>query len=326
MSEQGAQLLNKIGRAFNKRMQTDREFLRLAGKIPKSSDYALAGDYAVRAGELLSGSIVENVQNLPSIPRELAEEILPPLLEYDHQLAAEAAKIVQTNMNAEAGLGIESLTADLDTNRISGLVEKVSSYDNTADALWVLREPVVNYSQAVTDQTMRKNAEESARLGVRRYINREPEAPATKHRKGRNGKRGAEYSVPCEWCSGLAGRYEYKGNGSNIPKAVYQRHLGCRCRLTFENGKERQNVWDHAQKWNADDAEGQRKAMEQVQRQREADQQRRAQEAATRADEVQWLMDKTGMSAKSAAIWRNMRLNAIRNAGGIRQYWEQGGL
>lgn len=323
MSEQGERLLNKIGRAFNKRMKTDREFIRLAGKIPKSSDYALAGEYAVKTGELLSASIIENVQSLPNIPRELAEEVLPPLLEYDYSITAEAAKTVQDNLNAEAGLGIESLTAGLNVNRISGLVEKVSSYEETAGALWVLREPVVNYSQAVVTDTLKENAKESARLGIRRYIKREAEATETKRRKSRGGKRGSEYVIPCEFCARLEGTYEYKGNGSNIPAEVYQQHLGCRCRLTYINGNERQNVWDHAQKWNADDVDGQRKAYEQVQRQRAYDQERKAKEAATRAAEVEWLMDKTGMSAKQASIWRNMRIDAIRRAGGIEKYWQQ---
>ena len=323
MSEQGERLLNKIGRAFNKRMKTDREFIRLAGKIPKSSDYALAGEYAVRTGELLSASIVENVQDLPNIPEELAEEVLPPLLEYDYSLTAEAAKKVQDNLNAEAGLGIESLTAGLNVNRISGLVEKVSSYETTDEALWVLREPVVNYSQAVVTDTLEQNAKESARLGIERYIVRRAEAYERKQRRHKAGKRASYYTIPCEWCAGLAGRYVYKGNGSNIPDEVYQHHLGCRCSLTYENGNERQNVWDHAQKWTADDVDGQRKAYEQAQRQRAYDQERKAKEAATRAAEVEWLMDKTGMNAKNASIWRNMRIDAIRRAGGIEKYWEQ---
>lgn len=326
MSETGERLLNKIGRAFNKRMESDREFIRLAGKIPKSGDYAVAGEYAVRTGELLSDSIVENVRSLPNMSRELAEEVLPPLLEYDYSITAEAAKTVQTNLNTEAGLGIEALAADLNVNRITGLVEKVSSYENMAAALWVLQEPVVNYSQAVVTDSLKRNAEESARLGIERYIVRKAEAYERKQRRHKAGKRASYYTVPCKWCAGLAGRYVYKGNGSNIPREVYQQHLGCRCSLTYENGNERQNVWDHAQKWTADDADRQRKAYEQVQRQRAYDQQRKAQEAATRASEVEFLVEKTGMSAKQASIWRNMRINAIRKAGGLQNYLAQGGL
>lgn len=262
MSETGERLLDRIGKSFNKRLRTDRKLLQLAGKIPKSADYITAGDYAVRTGELLSESIVENVEDLPNISRELAAEVLTPLLTYDHELVAEATQTIQENLNAEIGLGIEALTADLDTNRISGLIDKVSSYDNTADALWVMKEPVINYSQAVTDQTLRKNAELSAKIGVERYIVRQTERFERKQRKaGKGRKKGTYYTVPCEWCSAQAGRYVYKGNGSNIPKSVYQRHVGCRCTLTFENGKNRQNVWNHPETWTAEDAEETKKAV-----------------------------------------------------------------
>lgn len=321
MSETGARLLAEIGGAFNKRMKTDREFLRLAGKIPKSADYGTAGDYAVRAGELLSQSIIEHVEDLPTIPRELAEELLPPLLSYDHDLVAEAARIVQENMNAEADLNIEALTAGLDTNRIDGLVDKVSSYEDTADSLWVLREPVVNYSQAVTDQTLKKNAEVSAKLGVERYIVRTAEAAGIKYRKATKGhKRGTAYSVPCEWCSGLAGRYVYKGSGGNIPRSVYQRHSGCRCTLTFENGNERQNVWDHSQKWSADDAEGQKRAVQRAEAQRRAETQTKVENAEKRARDVQNIMEREGWDAKTAAIWRNKNVDAINQAGSAENY------
>jgi hypothetical protein len=288
MSEAGERLLAEIGRAFNKRMKTDRKLLQLAGKIPKSADYITAGDYAVRTGELLSKSIIENVENLPTISRELAGEILPPLLEYDYQLAAEAARKVQENLNSEAGLGVEAVVADLDTNRINGLVDKVSSYENTADSLWVLQEPLINYSQAVTDQTLRKNAEVSAKMGVERYIIRTTESRETKTRKPRKGrKKGAPYVVPCEWCSAQAGRYEYRGNGSNIPHSVYQRHSGCRCKLTFVNGKNRQNVWGHSETWTEEDADQTKKAartrMTKAEKQA-AEQRRQIAEARLRGD------------------------------------------
>ena len=327
MSETGERLVATIGRTFNKRMKTDREFLRLAGKIPKSADYVTAGDYAVRTGELLSESIVEHVRDLPNMPRELAEEILPPVLEYDYSLTAEAVKTVQNNMNAEAGLGIGAVVAPLNVDRITGLVTAVSKYPTMDEALWILQEPIVNFTQSVVDDSLKKNAEESAKMGIRRYVVRKAESYEKKARKKEPGrKRPHYYVVPCEWCAKLAKRYEYKGNGQNVPPDVFRRHEGCRCTLTFENGKERQNVWDHAQKWSADDADGQRKAVEQVKAQREAEIKRKAEDAKTRAAEVEFIMERTGRNAKQAAIWRNMRLAQIREVGGIENYFAQGGM
>ena len=51
----------------------------------------------------------------------------------------------------------------------------------------------------------------------------------------------------CDWCADLDGVYDYK----DAPKEVYARHEFCRCVVTFENGRERQNVWTK-ERWTAD--------------------------------------------------------------------------
>ena len=43
----------------------------------------------------------------------------------------------------------------------------------------------------------------------------------------------------CPWCSDIAGRYEY----GEEPEKIYQRHDNCGCSVTFENGRQRQDVW-----------------------------------------------------------------------------------
>lgn len=52
----------------------------------------------------------------------------------------------------------------------------------------------------------------------------------------------------CEWCSKLAGEYEYP----EVPDEVYQRHERCRCTVDYDpgNGK-RQNV--HTKQWKTAD-------------------------------------------------------------------------
>ena len=55
---------------------------------------------------------------------------------------------------------------------------------------------------------------------------------------------------PCKWCTNLAGRYEY----GQEPDDVYRRHDNCGCTVTYENGRERQNVWTK-KKWTVPDKE-----------------------------------------------------------------------
>lgn len=43
----------------------------------------------------------------------------------------------------------------------------------------------------------------------------------------------------CDWCTSLAGRYEYK----SAPKEVFMKHINCNCKCIYTNGKIRQDVW-----------------------------------------------------------------------------------
>lgn len=253
MTEFGMGLLSDISKSFDQKLRKDRRLKRIANKVRDGTDYEIASDYSIRVGELLSESIQENTKSLAYMSREVAEEVLPPLLTVDHNMVTEVTDIIQQNMNVADGVMLGVQTPALDTNRISGFVEKVASYSDFDGARWVLGEPIVNYSQSIVDQAVRDNAKASAKAGVTAYIVRKAEASATVTR----GRR--KYHIPCKWCSALEGTYEYLGNGSNIPHEVYQKHEACRCTLTFKRGNFRQNVWDHRETWTENDVKQQRK-------------------------------------------------------------------
>lgn len=248
MTEFGMGLLSDISTTFNAKIKKDSKLKRIANKVRDGTDYEIASDYSIRVGELLSESIQENTKSLAYMSREVAEEVLPPLLTVDHNMVTEVTDIIQQNMNVADGVMLGVQTPALDTNRINGFVEKVASYSDFDGARWVLGEPIVNYSQSIVDQAVRDNAKASAKAGVTAYIVRKAEASATVTR-GRH-----KYHIPCKWCSALEGTYEYLGNGSNIPHEVYQKHEACRCTLTFKRGNFRQNVWDHSETWTEDDS------------------------------------------------------------------------
>lgn len=52
----------------------------------------------------------------------------------------------------------------------------------------------------------------------------------------------------CEWCTKIAGRYVY----GEEPRDVFRRHDNCGCTVTYENGKQRQDVWSK-KSWEAPD-------------------------------------------------------------------------
>ncbi len=80
------------------------------------------------------------------------------------------------------------------------------------------------------DDFIQKNADFRNKAGLKCYI--------TRHSSGNC----------CKWCSSIAGKYLYK----DTPPDVFRRHDNCNCTVTYENGKQRQNVWSK-EKWQVKD-------------------------------------------------------------------------
>lgn len=281
-----AELLAGIRRRFVHAMQTDKRVRSLLKRV-RDGTYVEAGEYAVRVGELLSEALQADMADLPSITEEVARAILPPMLSLDHDLVCAVCETVQKNMNKANGIGLSAQLPKLDTNRIAGFISKVSSYETTEEALWVLGEPVVNYSQAVVDQSIRDNARVQTDAGFDAYIVRETEAYRTVHGvkrvrspKGKVYSYGVSYTEPCRWCQSLAGKYRYE-DVSDTGNNVFRRHEACRCTVTYELGKNRQNVWTKAQ-WTEKDAAKSRNRIEDRQREFEQRQNSRLQEIKNR--------------------------------------------
>jgi len=254
MTEFSTRLLANIQTTYARKLARDKKLKRLAKQIANSGDYNIANDYAVRAGEILSESIQENTVNLPYMTRQTAEEVLTPMLTADYELITDATNTVQENMNAAAGIGLGVQTPALDTNRIAGLINKVASYSTMDEARWVLGEPLINYSQAIVDQSIRDNARVGSKAGGDPVIIRETEGMETRQIK--RGKHVRTYTVPCKWCDALAGRYDYY-EVSDTGNDVFRRHENCRCHVTYVYGNKRQNVWGPKKEWTEEQAQKQ---------------------------------------------------------------------
>ena len=78
------------------------------------------------------------------------------------------------------------------------------------------------------DDSVKENARIRAKLGFKCYLNR------------------VAASGCCKWCTDIAGRYVY----GDHPGDIFRRHDNCGCTVTFENGRQRQDVWSK-QTWQA---------------------------------------------------------------------------
>lgn len=220
-------LLKKIKSEFEG-ARLDSEVLKdLLSKLQHSkASYLDANKYAIEIGEILSKALGASLTNekLPDgkMYYNIAQRVLTDVLGRNHELVSDYAEQVQKNLNSEAKIGLAAQVPELNQDRIDGLVNRLASEESFDDVRWLLEEPIVNFTQSIVDDTIRKNAEFHAKTGLVPTISR--------HSTGRC----------CKWCDSLVGNYIY----GEEPNNFYRRHQHCTCVIDFhpKNGK-RQNSW-----------------------------------------------------------------------------------
>ena len=315
MTELGQSLLANIQKTFLGRLKTDRKLKTITRRIRDGTRYEIANDYAIRTGELLSESVRANTRTLAYMSEDVAREVLTPLLEADHELVATVSKQIQTNINKRAGVGLTALVADLDTNRIEGLISKVSSYETFDEARWVMGEPLINYSMAVVDQTIRKNFDASTKAGLRPKIVRETEAheTVTRNRVIHGKTYSYTYEVPCEWCKNLAGTYDYD-DVSDRGNDVFRRHEGCRCKVEYVFLNTAVDVWSKAE-YEEGNSKDRQEAIQQKLDERASKENEKAQERLAKIRAIERLQNELGFSAEGAARFMNKYKTEIQEKG-----------
>lgn len=219
-------LLEQLQTDFRERIQNSTKLKELLQLINEGkASYVEAEEFAHEAGTLLSQTFGKYITSatLPDgrMYYNIADRVLRPMLEEDHQLIAGVAQQVQQTLNQKANIGLKAQAATLNEDRIYGIVNKIAESEQFDDVAWMLAEPVINFSQAVVDDTLKANIDFQGRAGLKPKIIRKSERKC------------------CEWCSALAGEYMYP----DVPQDVYRRHERCRCAVEYDPGTgKRQNV------------------------------------------------------------------------------------
>lgn len=202
----------------------------------KKATYKTANEFAIEVGEILSKALGTSLSadKLPDgkMYYNIAQRLLTDVLGRNHELVSGYARDVQKNLNDEAKIGLKVQVPELNLDRITGIVNRFSFEENFEDVSWLLGEPIVNFTQSIIDDSIRKNAEFHHQSGLQPEIVRK------------------SYFHCCEWCQEVQGSYKYP----RVPKDVYRRHQHCRCTVDYDpkSGKT-QNVW--TKKWNSIDKE-----------------------------------------------------------------------
>jgi len=296
MTELGERLLARAEASFANKLKKDSKLRQLARKARKTTSYKVANEYSARAGELCSEALKETCGDMETMA-QVAGEVLPPVLDADHKVVSEVSQQVLSNIIGENGLELPALPAELDLNRVSGLITAAQA--PLPESWELFAERIINFSQAVADETLRKNAARDAGLGLEPVIVRETDAPSVtpglktvRSKKGKVYKypysKYAGYEKPCEWCKQLAGTYAYKDVGDR-GNDVFRRHRGCRCTTEYRFNGLRQDVWSKTV-WTDEDADKSKEkiaqTMERRQQEQKAKETRMAKKRAA-VDEIQ---------------------------------------
>ena len=205
---------------LNRRAALDPQLRQIMKKIEKGkanfTDTALLSQ---RMGNLLGELFGAEVLD---IPEDAREAVCEGLLQEQYDSINETLADVQEALDGSLGLHLTPQKAPFPLERVQQLahslldpIVKPETLRRRAD------KPVATVAKSFHDDYIKTNAKLRSRLGFKCYLNRVAAAGC------------------CKWCTDIAGRYVY----GDHPDDIFRRHDNCDCTVTFENGRERQDVW-----------------------------------------------------------------------------------
>ena len=237
------ELLNRIQNSFREGYTHNKKIASIVSKVGAGNGTGVdSAAFATEVGNELKKAFSENVQPdiLPDerMYRNIAEKIFPPLLKKNHELINTVSKEVAKTTAQKEGLNLNGIDVPIDKNKIDGIVKHASNAPKYENVKKSTENSLVNYSQAVNDESVKKNAEFVGDSGVKAYIIRTTTGKC------------------CEWCTNKAGKYEY----GQEPKDIYRRHANCDCVVEYVVDGKSQNV--HSKQWATEEEIEARKNIE----------------------------------------------------------------
>ncbi|MBQ4466094.1 MAG: hypothetical protein II916_09055 [Oscillospiraceae bacterium] len=225
MNEQARAILNE----YYRRLSADPKVRGILHRIEignaNLADTAALSDRASDLlGELFGAAILD-------IPEDVREAVCEGLLRERYDSMNETLAAVQTALDEAQGIHLTPQKAPFPTERVQQIAH--SLLDPNAKPETIRRranKPVATVAKSFHDDYIRTNARVRNDLGFKCYLDRVA-APGC-----------------CAWCTGIAGRYIY----GDHPADIFRRHDNCSCTVTFENGRQRQDVWSK-RSWDAKD-------------------------------------------------------------------------
>lgn len=225
------ELLERIETEFKNRTAKSETIRKKIAALKNSKvTHKDSNDLAIEVGKILSevftGEIRGDVLPDNKMYYNIAKRLLEPSLKRNFDIVGDYSRNVQEVLNKKANISLKAMKPELNQDRIDGIVNKISEYDDFEKGKWLLEEPIINFSQSIVDDTIKTNADFQHKAGLRPKVIRE------------------EAGNCCDWCKSLVGTYDYP---EDVPKDVWRRHRYCRCTVDYlpEDGKKR-DVWKNS--------------------------------------------------------------------------------
>lgn len=231
MKDVAPEILEKVQKDFKEAIRQDSNIRNIYRKIQKGEaaygDVAKLGAVCGKAlAEAFGGNISSKVLPDGKMYYNIAQRVVGIPMKQLDSIITNAAINVQENLNKKAKVGLKAILPQDRTDRIDGIINRLSSEVLFDDVAWILNEPVVTFGQSVADDFVKANAEFQYNAGLRPTVTR------------------IAIGNCCTWCAALEGTYEYPG----VPDDVYRRHDNCNCIVEYSPADGRkQDV--HSKKW-----------------------------------------------------------------------------
>lgn len=222
------ELLEKLKESIRNTLKSNDKYQELQGMISNgNATYANTDNLALEYGNAIKKAMQEYVSSatLPDgkMYYNIADRVFDELLTGNYDVISEACIDTQTALNTSANIGLRAQTPTFEQDRIDGLKELASNADQYDNVKKSVENGMVNFSQSIVDNSVKKNAEFQSSLGMHPRIVRKASWGA------------------CEWCLALVGSYDYP---DDVPDNVYHRHENCNCTVEYYPGDgKRQDVW-----------------------------------------------------------------------------------
>lgn len=227
MIDVAPELLVKLKKSFNEKFNKNKKIEKILSTIRDGNPtYSEVNELSIEVGNILAEVFGENLSAdiLPDgkMYYNIAKRTIEPMMISNYDIVTDNAIIVQEILNKQAGMGIKAQIPVLNQSRIDGIIDRLDEAELFDDIKWILDEPIKNFTQAVVDDTIKKNAEFHKGLGFEPKLIRKAESNC------------------CDWCNEIDGVYDY----SEAPDDIYRRHRYCRCTVEYDPGEsKKQNIW-----------------------------------------------------------------------------------